>query len=296
MHELLIRANLALFKGEYQEVTRLLSAYRSQLPAEPPDSMVIWLEAQAQPDQADRVRLLQNLSDSTRPDELYGLLAREALAVEGPDDPDSKPRRFPRPVAGAWLRAAMFIVIGVVVAVAGNALLSDQKLPEVQTVIVTTTPIPDAQATALNLPDASQQLVAGAFQARYPGGILQLRAYEDRSERVIDTRTEQILSPVPGARFFAVKAAFECRASICSTPPEAAIALQTDGGEVIPVREDARLFREDQMQAVALGRTTEGWLIFEVPVTFRAEAVVVTPRLANGTTGESVSIELSPRG
>lgn len=295
MHELLIRANIALFKGQYQEVSRLVAAYRSTGPSGSGSTMVLWLEAQAQPEHADRMRLLQGLVDRFPSDDPYCVLAREALENEAATEAPRRVR-IPQIRTGTWPQAAVFIVIGILIAVLGNALLPNEPQPQVQAVIVTATPIPDAQATALNLPDTSQQLVAGAFQARYPGGIMQLRAYEDRSERVIDARTERVLTPVPGARFFVIKAAFECRASICSSPPEADVALQTDGGEVIPLRNDARLFREDVMQPVALGRTTEGWLVFEVPLTFRAEAIVLTPRSADGSASEPVIIGLSPRG
>ncbi len=294
MNELLIRANIALFQGEYSEVQRLLHAYRAQQPEDPQfTTMARWLEAQAQTDQDSRLEHLRALLAVTSMDDQYTAMAREILAEEDAYAQQGRRRiGLPSLSRAAWV-IGLVGLMGLVVVV-GGALLSQSGEDPANTVVITATPPPgDPTAAVLDLPDHSQQLVIDGLQARYQGGILQLRAVEERSERIIDSRTEQVLAPVPGARFYALYGIFECRRSICQEPPEAELALQTANQDVIPQRAGVHVYQEAAMQPLALGRTTEGWLVFEMPITFQPEILVITPLLADGARGDPVTITLT---
>lgn len=291
MNETLIRANIALFRGEYSEVQRLLHAYRAQGPAEAQyATMARWLEAQSQTDPDERLAHLRALVEAAPAEDQYTAMARDILAEEDAFARQGQPRfRPPLLTRVAWI-TGLVAVVGIVV-VLGIALLNRPAETPANAVTATITPPAGPPGAALlDLPDTSQQLVVDGLQARYQGGILQLRAVEERSERVIDSRTDQVLAPVPGARFYALYGVFECRRSICQEPPEAELALQTVNQDVIPQRAGVYVYRQPLMEPVALGRTTAGWVVFEMPITFQPEALVITPLLDDGARGDPVTI------
>jgi hypothetical protein len=119
-------------------------------------------------------------------------------------------------------------------------------------------------------------LVADAYTARYPQGILQVTAIEDQSERVIDSDTGEVLTPIPGARFYALNVVFECRGGICDAPPQANLTLQLDDGSRIQPRVGVQIAGATGLSPIALGRTTNGWVVFEVPSITPVAALVVS--------------------
>ena len=84
MHEKLISANIALFKGERAETLRMLE----ELEREDPDmihthqSMVMWLRAHSQTDNSQRLQHMHELLAHTPRDDYYHRLTREYLAEE----------------------------------------------------------------------------------------------------------------------------------------------------------------------------------------------------------------------
>lgn len=274
----LIKANIALFKGERAETLRFLQDYVDEfgfsLERDPDAPLVMWLDAQAQAEREERIRRLQILVNSIPVGNHYQQLAQNYLAEE------ERLGQRVRSLGGGGLgemsvgKAALFLVIGAILALGGAALISSRtagQTPAIST--VTAAPAP----TALNLPDLSQALVADSFSAHYPRGVLQVTALEEDSKRVMDSREQTLATPVPGARFYALSLIFECRGGICDQPPEAQLSLQLDNGDLIPVRENASIAGQPTLQPIALGRTTAGWMVFEVPVISSVRALVVSP-------------------
>lgn len=292
MHELLIRANLALFQGERHEVQRLLAEYHALGEDTGGQAGLLrWLEAQSQADQEERLRLLRGLAERGDTTDHYTVMAQSYLADEVLYTGLAKRQRMMPPVR-RWLQAAALLLICAVVV--GGLVIWGGLGGDGAALEATATPLIITEMPVVALPDRSEQLVGADLRVQYDGGILQLRAVEDRSERVFDGQTAQPVMPVPGARFYALEAVFECRSSICNMPPEAEISLLTDGGEFTPARSDVYIFGAERMAPVALGRTTTGWLIFELPVVFQPRMVEVKPILPDNTRGEPVFITLPP--
>lgn len=268
----LIKANIALFKGERAETLRFLQEYVAEfgfsLDSDPDAPLVMWLDAQSQTERDERIRRLRILVTSVPAGNYYGQLAQNYLYDE---ERLSRPADAPRRLSGG--RIAVLAVAGVVLALAAVGLLSNQTPPPTALQNATASPAP----TALNLPDLSQALVADSFTAHYPRGVLQVTALEEDSKRVIDTREQTLATPVPGARFFALSLVFECRGGICDQPPEALLSLQVDNDDLIPVRDNASIAGQPTLQPIALGRTTNGWVVFEVPLISSVKALVVSP-------------------
>lgn len=298
MHTKLIKANIALFEGARSETRRLLQAYRDErgqfLDNDPDASMVMWLDAQAQGDRDERIRRLHALVASVEPDDYYAQLARDYLLEEEKyfqkihANPNQRGAGFTLLGVSMW-KVIVFCVVGGVAAFFIVSLLSgggdSSSQPDVGAMLDD-----QAQATLPALPDQSQPLLADSYTARYSGGILQAIALEDNSGRVISTRTLEVATPVPGARFYALEVVFECRIAICNAPPEADLALQLDNG-IVEVRRDVAIAGERVFEPIALGRTTAGWIVFEVPTISRVDALVITSDSAD-VSAEPVVITL----
>src|SRR5574337_874803 len=190
----LIKANIALFKGERAETLRFLQDYVAEfgfsLERDPDAPLVMWLDAQAQTERDERIRRLRILVNSVPGGNYFGQLAQNYLRDED---------RLTRPAAvgfelGGIGRAVLFLVIGVALALGGVALFTSQNRSQLPPV---GTPSPSPAATSLNLPDLSQALVADSFTANYPRGVLQVTALEEDSQRVLDTREQTLATPVP---------------------------------------------------------------------------------------------------
>lgn len=289
-HPKLIQANIALFKGAPAEARRLLQEYI----AEGGDSaasapMAMWLDAQAQTDRAERIRRLWSLVNSVEPDNDYARLARDYLRAEQvyEDTADRAPSRSRLMLLEVPLwKALVFALVGGLVTFVAMSVLYSGRPAQVaaQPTAITQSPTP------FNLPDRSRALVADSYTARYPQGILQVSAVEEESERVVDEQSQTVVTPVPGARFFALRMIFECRGGICDKPPESRLALRLDDGTLIEPRAGMQIGGESTLQPIALGRTTAGWVVFEIPLVSPVEALVVSP-LKEGDF-EPVSIQL----
>lgn len=278
MHPSLVRANIALFTGDYAEVRRLLQDYRAEGGgAAEFASMALWLDAQAQSDQEERLRRLESLVVSVPVEDPYAALAQTVLDLEREELPPAAP------LIRRWqVIVAVVILFGVLIALyVGSLRTSDVEIA------VDPTAAPPA-ATPTLLPDLSRPLTADLYTVRYAGGILQVTAVEDDSQRILDSGG-QVIEPVPGARFVAVELAFECRLAICQQPPEAEIALGLNDQTRIAPRTDVRVQNELELSAVALGVTTRGWLVFEAPAIVPIDGLFV---LAPNSSGSSQSLRV----
>lgn len=263
-----MQAQIALFKGERAETLRLLHEYRDTN-GDIDEPMVMWLEAQAQTDREARIQRLQALAG--RYDSIYGQLAQDTLRVEADYqqkiDAVKRARSFD-PTTRRLVGLVSVVIIGILVLVG----LGVGRTPvEIPTPTVTLAP------TIMTLPDRSRVLASDSYTARYPRGILQVTAVEDESERVVSRNEQSLVTPVPGARFYALKIVFECRGGVCNQPPEARLRLELSNGEYIDARNDIQIINEPVLSAIALGRSTTGWVIFEIPTVTSADALLVTP-------------------
>jgi hypothetical protein len=267
----LIKANIALFKGERAETLRFLQEYVEEfgfsLERDPDAPLVLWLDAQAQTERDERLRRLRHLVNSVPSGNHYSQLAQNYLYEEARLTEHS---RGGFDLSG-WRVALLVVMVGLLV-LGGAALLNSRTPAQTPTPPSPTPPAP----TAIHLPDLSQALVADSFTANYPHGVLQVTALEEDSRRVIDSRDQTLATPVPGARFYALSLVFECRGGICNKPPEAQLQLQLDNGDLLPIRENASIAGQPMLQPIALGRTTAGWVVFEVPLISSVKALVVS--------------------
>ena len=277
LHPALIRANIALFTGDYAEVRRLLDDYREAGGGAAEHApMALWLDAHSQSEPEERLRRLESLLSLVPPDSPYAHLAQTILELERPA-PSDPPRRFS-------VQRMIVAAIAVVLALVGLYLILPKPLPPaIADSPSTATPAP----TAAPLPDRSRPL-SGVSRANYTGGILQVVAVEDSAQRVVGLDDAQ-LTPVPGARFFAVELAFECRIAICQNPPEAGIALRLADDSLIAPEERAFVQNETSLSPVALGVTTRGWLVFEIPSIIAVSSLDIT---ATDASGEPLIVEM----
>lgn len=274
----LIKANIALFKGERAETLRFIQEYVSEfgfsLESDPDAPLVMWLDAQAQTERDERIRRLQILVNTVPASSPYSQMAHNYLREEErlASPMDAKGSLDPRHLS-RW-KVSLFLVVGVLVIAAAAALLNNGA--PAQTMLLNST-VAAPSPTPLNLPDLSQALVADSFTAHYSRGVLQVVALEEDSKRVMDSREQTLATPVPGARFYALSLIFECRGGICNQPPEAQLALQLDNGDLLPLRENSSIAGQPTLQPIALGRTTAGWVVFEVPLISTVKALVISP-------------------
>jgi hypothetical protein len=282
----LIQANLALFKGEHAEVGRLLNEVRAERPPTDDEAALMrWLDAQIQPDRNERLRRLGALVAGAPPDNTYARLAARYLAEE-----DAYRDRLAavktRSVTGVWKPLAFVAAGALVIFLLMSAVLPNTQPPPTAAPTLTAAPT-DAPPP----PDRSQALVADSYTARYPAGILQITAVESDSARVLNAN-DAGATPVPGARFYALSVVFECRSGVCDAPPGAVLALQLDNGDLIKVRDGLRIAGEKTLQPVALGRTTSGWVVFEVPLVTQVKALVISP-LESGPRFDPISLSMT---
>jgi hypothetical protein len=295
----LIRANLALASGERSEALRWVGEFHADDGSPDNLTMAAWIQAQAQADSEEWLAQLRALIANAPPGDPYAIMANSALHDDAERQAElaalgggsrSGTRILGLPVLGAIAFFAVGAVLAglSIVTLFGAPPQTDISQPTAQVGLVTPTqPV---------LPDRSRPLVPEAFTARYGRGILQITAIEDPSERVVDLRSGDLRLAVPGARLYALRAVFECRSGICNAPPEAEILLRLADGSVLRPLEDAAVFNESIFEPIALGRSTTGWLVFEVPLISGIETLEINPKPIEGLaepTPERFAIQLS---
>jgi len=270
-HEALLQANLALYEGDALRAQRHLQAfYRLGGPAAEDDPMALWLDAQTQFDPDQRLVRLRALHASA-PLSTYGLLAQAILAQEDAYQAAAQAlnaRLRPRWPAFSRPTRRLLLACAACAALALGLLLAWPAPPS--------SPAEAMPAPAVTLlPDLSLPLDSASFRVELPAlGLLELTARENDSRRVVDSATQRrVLTPLSGARFFALQGRFECRTSICAAPPQAQVRLLLDDGGRIAPRADARIIAAEDWLAVALGRSSSGWWVFEIPLAVRVRAL-----------------------
>ncbi len=279
MHPTLIKANIALLEGLPSEAGRYLHEYRSEAAPNPdPDlALVLWLDAHSRSTPEAIIQGLQALVSRVPPDDPYAWMAQQVLQDEAAYRSPAPPAIRRQPL----LLAGLFTLVGVVVTL-GLIALFNRAQP--QTTIsdndTTQTALAPTSVVPANLPDTSQTLVPDQYSARYPQGILNVLALENASQRVIRNADGSLAIPIAGARFYVLRLNFECRDGICDQPPEARITVALDDGTQLEPRAGLSISGEQPLQAVALGRTTIGWVVFEIPLVSTVKSLVVAPRVA----------------
>ena len=279
MHPTLIKANLALLEGQPSETQRLLQEYRSTFAPNPdPDvALVLWLDAQSRTTPEAIHAGLHELVSRVPADTIYAQMAQQTLQDEAASRSPPAPAIRRQPL----LLAGLFTLIGVAVTLGLVAVFNRvQPPPDVNATAGAQTALVPTPAVPANLPDASQTLAPDRYIARYPQGILTVLALENASQRVLRNSDASLATPIAGARFFGLRLNFECRSGICDQPPEARITLELDDGTQLEPRGGLSISGEDPLQAVALGRTTTGWVVFEIPLVSTVKGLVVAPRVA----------------
>ena len=288
MHEKLISANIALFKGDRAETIRLLDELERDHPQALQDhvSMVMWLRAHAQTDNTIRLQYMHELLAHTPSDDYYHRLTHEHLMNEDYYSNRLQPSQWigTRQLLGL---IAVILVIGVLVA----GIVNNQNITTTVILEPSPTPIPTVINPA-DLPDNSRAIVADSFVVRYDAGILQVLAIEDRSQRVIYIEDGLLAEPVAGARFYALSVVFECRRGICNTPPEAELSIQLNNDSTLPQRTDLAIAGQSQFEAIALGRTTASWVVFELPTLNQPTQLVIRSQSDDANEAQLYKIEL----
>lgn len=294
MNPTLIKANIALFNGSRAEARRLLRDYQAQVGATPDPadaSLVLWLTAQAQDSREARVDELRKLLAAAPANDPYAKLAsqyladeqkaEEAAATETVPEPGEPAQPARRGILGvAWWKAGAFVLAGIVLGVIVMSLFGGGSSGTAVAQVPTPLPGTAAPATPAGpLPDRSTPIAPELHQTDYPDGILQVTRIEDASERIEDS-DGNLVTPVDGARFVALKLLFECRqgnGGICRNPPEANVALVLDDFTQSPRLSDVNVAGEPLLSQVAAGNTTDGWVVFEVPNTRDLLSLAVLP-------------------
>ncbi len=288
MHEKLISANIALFKGERAETIRMLDELEREHPETVHEhrSMVMWLRAHSQTDGTVRLQYMHELLAHTPREDYYNRLTREYLAEEDFYADRLQPSQ--------WFGTRQLLGVIAVVLVFGVLLAGILNTGDVGTAIAlnaSPTPIP----TVINpedLPDNSRAIVADSFTARYVEGILQVLAVEDRSQRVVYIEDGLLAEPVAGARFYALSVVFECRQGICNTPPQAELDVLLNNGSVLTQRTDLTIAGQSQFEPIALGRSTASWVVFELPTLNQPTDLIIRPQSDSGVESQIYEIEL----
>lgn len=273
----LIRANIALFEGDRLELQRLLEDYRHD--EGEINAGVLWLEAQAQNDHESLVERLEKLLRHTQPNDPYHRMARDYLRQEDEYTAQiAETIRQSRAIPGVSRRrviiTTMLISAFIGLIVVGLSAFRAARAVEV----VPPTAIVQATAQPTLLPDKSIRVNINDYTGRYEAGLLQVASIEDESQRVVDTLSGDLLSPVPGARFYALEVYFECRLGLCTEPPQADLTLALNNDFVVEPHDGATVQNGTTMTSIALGRRTVGWIIFEVPIISEAQELVITPQ------------------
>jgi hypothetical protein len=288
MHEKLISANIALFRGERAETLRLIDELERENPATIHDhaNMVMWLIAHAQTNTELRLQRMHELIARTPPDDYYHQLTRDYLTEE---DRYSEKLQPSRGLATRQLLAIIAVVLVLGVLAAGVLNTGDVSVA----IVLDASPVPiPTVVNPADLPDKSRAIVADSFTARYVQGVLQVLAIEDHSERVIYIEDGLLAEPVAGARFYALSVTFECRQGICNTPPEAKLEALLNNSTSLPMRDDLTIAGQPQFQPIALGRATSSWVVFELPTLNQPTNLIIHPKSDTGVEPQVYDITL----
>ncbi len=197
----LIQANIALFTGTYPEARRWLDDLHASGGITPDDiAQVLWLEAQVHDDADERLRRLRALIAQVPVGESSTRRWRGRSSTDEQEHAANL-RALQSgtllPALKAWQWIAALILVGAVI----TLLVLNASQP---TVLPNPTATISAALPTAAFADTSRALDPAAYTGRYPQGILQITRVEDASLRVIAAQSGELLSPVDGARFYAL--------------------------------------------------------------------------------------------
>jgi hypothetical protein len=277
----IIEANLALFRWERGEAQRYLADYADEPDSRVDHPLILWLTAQAQDDPEGRVERLQILTSMVSEENVYAQLARTILENEERYAALPHPKRQPeKRVFGIPRRIFTALLIVFALGVVLLLVLSNNANSAATALRVTpaaASPITLQEMTPTLLPIHAIPLPANSYDVQYSAGHLVVTSVEDSSVRVIGSNGE-VLTPIKGARFYALQLRFECQIGICDTPPEAALALRVDNQLIVTPRDGAAIEASDSLQPIARGRSTSGWVIFEIPSDSVIDGLLIAPK------------------
>ncbi len=277
----IIEANLSLFRWERGEARRYLADYDEELDSNRHDPLVLWLNAQAQDDPDDRIERLEMLTTLVDKDNLYARLAKMILENEARYAALPRPKPHPeKRIMGLPRRIFIGVIAVFICGLVALLVLSNQTAANTATVTATTDPntlVPTATLVPTLLPIHSVPLPSDGYSVQYSAGLLQVTSVEDSSQRVVGT-DGTALQPIKGARFYALDLLFECQIGICDTPPEATLSLQVDDKLIVNPRDGALIQASDVLQPIARGRSTDGWMIFEIPSDSVIDGLLIAPK------------------
>lgn len=289
MSALLIQAHRAIFDGDRAEARQILNEYHANHADS--NEELQWLLAHAEDDYDLFMQGLYQLIEEGDSENRYVTMAQEYINEEH----ELRAKVTPPPRRS---RSKLFVGSGIIAVILLGiwiiylGFFSNQS-STINDIATEDSNIMQEEIATPGLVDRSQVLFGDTYTARFTSGIIQIMAVEDRSGRVRYSRDDSLATPVPGARFVAISILFECRDGICREPPQADLFLELDGLELTANRADLYISDVLDLEPVALGRATEGWIIFEVPVLNRPTSLVIRP-LANdfGTRSPDIVIDL----
>lgn len=269
-HPAIVKANVALFRGERGEARRYLRDFVDE-GGDEGSPVALWIDAQAQDRREDRLERLQLLVMRVGENEHYGRLAARMLEEETQANLNHAPQNGAGMGWRMWagIGAALAFVVVIILAINGGQGADATAEVTQQVMTVATPPI-----TAI--PNRSVALAPEGYSVQYEAGRLTITQVEDQSARVVDFNGTSIL-PIPGARFYALEVRFECRAGICNDPPEGMMSLRVDNQLVINRREGAAIINGERLAAIARGRDTRGWIVFEIPADAAVDGLLILP-------------------
>ncbi len=305
----LIRAHIALFQGKPGETKRLVNDFVADHAN--PDNvrshpLIQWLEAQSHLRHQERVDALTTLVENTPEENTYRQLAHNFLEDERrytallEATNTNQPRRFlglPLWIWGAMVLLVLAVIIGAIIVLSLNSnsdaqpgaiettqeATAESSLSPTVTPTPTITPTPTAeQNEPFDILEMNQEIVS-----YFPVGELFIDAIDDNVQVVLDAN-ENVVEPMPGARFYALLIDFRCGQALCHNVPEADLflVLETEQGVdlgPIPALTDVTI-PNAQIEpgmlggSVAIGPPARGWLVFEVPNAPEPAVLRVVPR------------------
>lgn len=285
MNPRLIRANIALFQGKRSETRRLLHEHAAEEPDSRRIPMVLWLDAQSQPRQAERLSGLNTLVEHAPPDDPYHRMAKSYLADEQHyaallDTTGQRRAIRPWQIIGGIALLAVVMVGFVLLGQASPAPVvleeevTEEPTPVPPTATPSPTPIVQNEVQVIRLPNGNLPF------AEYirSGGQITVRGVDPALRVVVDARGAP-QEPLTGATFYGLLLEFQCLMPICNNVPEAEIYVRLSLDNAGVKATDGLFVAGEQPLAgrAAQGQTVQGWVVFELPRNNPPSALVVWP-------------------
>ena len=283
IEDYITKANEALLEGDRDGAIRLIDGRPSSVE-------VLWLRSQCVTSEKERESLLGEVFESNHP--VYSPLSEEILEREKSftDQLEQPPdyQFWKKPTWGEriqqlkqqrwWVLGISFLfVMTILMAVSLNAASRQNALAAFQAT--------QTMKFALSLPTATIVLsptvtrIPDVGPALYPNGQFSIIRFEKSTHRPVIQAGSYVnngpVQPAAGAVFWAFEYRFICREAVCNQPPEVEkIILELNGGGETAAGEFV-LAEFPTVERIADGRSTTGWLVFEVPENIEPKTFVL---------------------